>query len=93
MAARLGIHKSRGGLIRAEVRETGGRIEEVTLSGDFFMYPEDAVCSLEKSLRGVELSEESIRRALAEVYTAQGIQSPGTTHEDFARAIMKAVGL
>ncbi|HIH45302.1 MAG TPA: lipoate--protein ligase family protein [Candidatus Methanoperedenaceae archaeon] len=92
MAVRQGIHKSRGGLIRARVSETNGRIEEVTLSGDFFMYPEDAVCSLEKGLRGVELSEERIRRALADAYAALGIQSPGTSYEDFAIAIMKAVG-
>lgn len=36
-----GIHKSKGGLIRSFVATENGRIKEINISGDFFLFPEE----------------------------------------------------
>lgn len=88
---RQGIHKSKGGLIRSFVRERNGRIEDITFSGDFFMFPEEAIFSIIESLKGKMLKREEIVKTIASVYRAKGVESPGTTPEDFAESILKAL--
>jgi lipoate-protein ligase A len=94
------MYKAPGGLIRAivETIETsppklgggegghrGERIVEVSLSGDFFFYPADRLGALEAALAGVELS--AVEPAITEFYQREGIESPGVTPADFARAV------
>jgi lipoate-protein ligase A len=79
------VHKAPGGLIRAIVETRGGRIAEVSLSGDFFFYPADKLEALEDVLAGVELG--SVEPTIAEFYRRQGIESPGVTPADFARVL------
>ena len=43
-----GIHKAQGGLIRAVQEVKKERIEEISLSGDFTLYPKDCL----EELRG-----------------------------------------
>lgn len=86
-----GIHKSKGGLIRSFVKVKDGVITEIVLSGDFFLFPESAIEQLVKSLTGTGATEEAVRAAVQQVYESEGIQSPGTTPEDFARSIMNAL--
>ena len=86
-----GIHKSRGGLIRSFVSEDHGIIREVTISGDFFLFPEDAVFRILENLRGTAAKREAIQKNIEETYEKEKIQSPGTAPSDFTESIMKAL--
>jgi lipoate-protein ligase A len=79
------MYKAPGGLIRAIVEIREGRIAEVSLSGDFFFYPADKLEALEAVLAGVE--PVAVEPTIAEFYRREGIESPGVTPADFARAL------
>ena len=87
-----GIHKSKGGVIRSFLKVDGGTITDITFSGDFFMFPEDAIDSIEEGLKGTAANNDAVLLAVEQVYESEHIQSPGTTPEDFTLSIMQAVG-
>jgi lipoate-protein ligase A len=89
---RKGIHKAKGGVIRSFLKVDEGTITDITFSGDFFMYPEDAIDSIEKELKGTPANNHAVLSAVWQVYESEHIQSPGTTPEDFTRSIMQAIG-
>jgi lipoate-protein ligase A len=81
-------HKAPGGLIRSTVRLRDGRIDDLTLSGDFTMLPAFAVGALEQALRGVLLDPESVRARVAEFYESLQVQSPGVDVADWVTSLM-----
>jgi lipoate-protein ligase A len=85
-------YKSPGGLIRATARLREGRIDDLTLSGDFTMLPSFAVGALEQALRGVALEAAPLRAKVAEFYRSLPVQSPGVGVEDWVSAIMALKG-
>ncbi len=86
-----GIYKSRGGLIRTFLRIENGHIIEISISGDFFLFPEEAIFKLIEQLRGIRAKREEILRTIEKTYETHNIESPGTTPSDFTESIMKAV--
>jgi hypothetical protein len=86
-----GIHKSRGGLIRSFVILENDRIKDITISGDFFLFPEEAVFRILENLKGTPAKREELLRNIEETYEKENIQSPGTTPVDFTESIMKAL--
>ncbi len=91
MAAKQGIHKSRGGLIRSFVASENGIIVDITISGDFFMFPEEALFVILERLKGMPVNRSAILKSIEETYTKENIQSPGTSPSDFVESIMKSV--
>ncbi len=85
-------YKAPGGLIRATARVREGRIDDLTLSGDFTMLPAFAVGALEQALRGVTLDAAPIRAKVAEFYRGLPVQSPGVGIEDWVNAIIAVKG-
>ncbi|MHB1161985.1 MAG: lipoate--protein ligase family protein [Chloroflexota bacterium] len=83
-------YKAPGGLIRVTARLREGRIDDLTLSGDFTLLPASAVGALEQSVLGLGAGHDSVPGRLQDVYTRMGLQSPGVTPEDFATAIIAA---
>lgn len=81
--------KAPGGLIRVTARLRDGRIDDLTLSGDFTMLPKFAPGALELALRGTALNAEAIQARIGEVYRGVSIQSPGVTPDDLTRAILQ----
>jgi len=79
------MHKAPGGLIRAITEVRDGVIAAVSLSGDFFFYPEDKLAGLEASLVGVP--EAEAEAAIARFYEEHRIESPGVTPADFAQVV------
>lgn len=81
-------HKAKGGLIKLDIAVRGSKIEELKITGDFFIYPEEAVFELEKTLKGKSQKEslETIEDFLTEV------EAPGITLEDFRVVLDKAFG-
>jgi lipoate-protein ligase A len=78
-------YKAPGGLIRVVAKVEEGRIGELSLSGDFFFYPADRLSDLEAALEGVQLEE--MEAVIDRFYAEYGVESPGVTAADFARAV------
>ncbi len=81
-------HKAPGGLIRVTARVREGRIDDVTLSGDFTMLPKFAPGALELALRGTTLNADSVRARIEDVYRSVGIQSPGVNVDDLTHVLV-----
>lgn len=90
-ATKKGIHKSKGGLIRSFVKVEDGLIKEITISGDFFLFPEEAIFQILEQLKGTPAKREEILENIENTYEKENIQSPGTAPADFTESIMKAV--
>lgn len=85
-------HKAPGGLIRCTARLREGRIDDLTLSGDFTMLPAFAVGALEQTLRGVSLDKDPVRARVSEFYRGLPVQSPGVETDDWVAAVMALKG-
>lgn len=79
------MHKATGGLIRADFEVREGRFGSVSLSGDFFCFPEEAVTWLELELEG--RSVEDVQILLEEFYSEKEIDTPGIGIEDWMRVL------
>ena len=79
------VHKAPGGLIRGTAEVQDGRFAAVSLSGDFFFYPQEKLAALESALLGVPEGEAG--EAIARFYEEQGIESPGVTPADLAQVL------
>ncbi len=86
-----GIHKSKGGLIRSSVTIENGRIKDITISGDFFLFPEEAIFKILEQLKGIPAERQDLQKNIEEIYEKENIQSPGTSPADFTESIMKAL--
>jgi len=79
------MHKAPGGLIRASAEVQEGTIVAVSLSGDFFFYPQEKLAALEAALVGVRQNE--VGAVVARFYEAEAIEAPGVTPADFAQVL------
>lgn len=86
-------YKAPKGLIRVRITRRGSEINEITIAGDFFMYPEDLLWKLEKTLKGTATSREAILHKIEAFYSSTGVLTPGVTPQDFTEAIMRAVSV
>lgn len=82
--------KAPKGVIKVELELAGDAISKITFSGDFFMYPEEALEQLERALLGVELSKESLMSAVEQFYSVTHARTPMMEPEHWVEAIMKA---
>ncbi len=80
-------HKTPGGLVRLTARLREGRIDDLTISGDFTLLPAWAVGALEQALRGLPLNEEALLQRIRDVYRSLSVQAPGLTPEDLVQAL------
>ena len=87
-----GSHKALGGLIRIAACIQGGRLEDVSITGDFTLLPASGIANLESAVKGMEAAPEAILSRFREVYREMDLQSPGVTAEDFASALVAAIG-
>jgi lipoate---protein ligase len=83
--------KAPGGLIRVTVRVKEGRIDDITVSGDFTIYPRTMVAEIEEALRDVPAEPVAVRAVVEERYQAGQVQSPGITPEHWAQAFALAL--
>ncbi|MFW9890439.1 MAG: lipoate protein ligase C-terminal domain-containing protein [Candidatus Thorarchaeota archaeon] len=84
-------HKVQGGkLIKVKVVSKDDSIQEITLLGDFFLYPEHVLEEIEESLLGVRLSKDAVTEKLKAVLDENNATVIGADAEDFAEAIIAA---
>ena len=81
------IHKAVGGLVRADFEISSGRFIRITISGDFFCYPEDAISRLESMLEGKQVSR--VHEVLTDFYGNQKIETPGICIDDWKEILKK----
>jgi len=70
-----------------------GRIKQLQLEGDFFMYPEGKLRELESSLAGTIVNRDNSFSKIKAIYEQTGLLSPGVVLEDFTEAIVRAFSL
>lgn len=86
-----GLYKAKGGLIRtAEEIENKKKIKEVTVSGDFNLFPKDGLNAVENVLKNKDFEESVVKKEIKRVYDKQKIESPGVEPEDFTKTIIDA---
>ena len=83
-------YKAPGGLMRVTAEEVEGKLNEVVISGDFFMLPVDAISNLENSLKGATVENGDLLKKINEAYSKFNIESPGITTEDIETAVKLA---
>jgi len=83
-------YKAKKGLIRVRLETVDENIEDIEISGDFFMYPEDHLWKLEELLLGKRIDERHLFTEISGFYERFDVESPGVTPEDFVKVIMKA---
>ncbi len=79
------LHKAPGGLIRADFELREGGFSNVSLSGDFFCYPEGAVGLLEARLEGQPIEETCT--LIKKFYSEEGIETPGIEIDDWMQVL------
>jgi len=79
------LHKAPGGLIRADFELREGGFSNVSLSGDFFCYPEGAVGLLEARLEGQPIEEACT--LIKKFYSEEGIETPGIEIDDWMQVL------
>ena len=81
-----------GKMVRLEMEYDQERINDIIISGDFFMHPEDAIDLIEQALTGIEIEEGKIKEAINKVAEEQGINFFGIDADSLTRAIMICAG-
>jgi lipoate-protein ligase A len=80
------VYKAPGGLIRTAFELNGDVISDVSISGDFFCYPSDAINQLEEALEGAK--QDEIGSRAAKFYERPDIEIPGISPEDWVKAFV-----
>lgn len=86
-----GTHIGKGGTIAAYVKldKTAERIDDITLTGDFFVTPPKVILDLEAALRGLELHD--LEPGLTGFFSAANVGLLTATPDDFLSAIRAAL--
>ena len=84
--------KAPKGVIKVELELEDGVISHISLSGDFFMYPEDALEELERALIGVRGDRKNLLVAVKRFYGSTGARTPMVEPEHWVEAIVRAAG-
>jgi len=85
-----GLYKAKGGLIRTAEEIDHKKIKDIVVSGDFNMFPKDALVNVEKDLKNKDFSPEKIEKVVEKTYRRKKIESPGVEPKDIAQTITEA---
>ncbi|MFP3268509.1 MAG: lipoate protein ligase C-terminal domain-containing protein [Desulfurococcales archaeon] len=83
--------KLRKGLMRVKVETDEQRvIQSITITGDFFLLPEDALWKLEERLKGAKLERNEIIKKIEQVFEETEAIVVGSTPQEIAEVILEA---
>ena len=84
-------YKVKGGkLLRIDIEIEKETIKDIRIAGDFFMYPEEFILELEKTLIGMPLVRERIEDKLRKAAKESNVKMIGISIEDIVNAILRA---
>jgi len=81
-------HKAPGGLISVYIVVGDGAVQDVQVTGDFTMWPKEALSFLEQSIKGARQHE--LRERIESALRHTGAVVPGVGAEDFVQAVKSA---
>jgi lipoate-protein ligase A len=79
-------------VIKVELETAGKNISHVSISGDFFIYPEEAIEALERAIEGVRVQKKALLAAVKKFYMSTGALTPMVEPEHWVEAILRAAG-
>lgn len=84
---------SGGKLLRIHIEGSNNKIQHIAITGDFFLHPEEALNSIEKSLEGMtfDTSVNDYAEDIAEVLYQTEANFVGVSAQDIAETIYEAV--
>lgn len=82
------VHKAKK-LIRITAELSGEKINDIMITGDFFIIPSDAITKIEEELKGVHLDKEKLEARIKDVIKKHNIEIPGIDVKDLIDAILK----
>ncbi|MBN1331140.1 MAG: hypothetical protein JXA54_16835 [Candidatus Heimdallarchaeota archaeon] len=82
--------RTQKGVIEVEFSIKEGTIDGIKITGDFFIYPEDALESLEQTLQDTLINHASLEKTITKFYDEFSLSTPGITIEDWVNVILKA---
>ncbi len=85
--------RTKKGLIEVELSIENNRMSTLKITGDFFIYPEEALEIIEQELLGITIDKEQLINKIEEIYKKQQISTPGITINDWVTVILKAINL
>lgn len=65
-------------------------IQKIQITGDFFLYPEEAIETIQKQLQGTDLNKEKLTHKINEIFKQEKIEAFGFNSEQLAEAILGA---
>lgn len=80
-------------MVCLEVKAVAGTIADVSLSGDFFLHPEETVDRIESRLKGMpsDASESDLSIAIESCLSESEARLIGASAQDIAKLLRKAV--
>jgi lipoate-protein ligase A len=91
---RFAEYKVPGGKLVSVKLKCGAKIVKINVLGDFFLYPEEALQKIEKSLIGTskEATEKELTEKIAAVASENKTEMIGVTPQAIAHTIRMAIG-
>ena len=77
--------------ISLDYDENNNTISNVKITGDFFVYPEEAIETLENSLKNTEIKKEIILKRINSLISSNNIEFIGLNAEGITEAIMRCL--
>jgi hypothetical protein len=85
-----GEFKAPKGVIKVELEQAEGKVARIKISGDFFLYPEEALERLEAALVGKPLEHGALLKVLEEFFEREVKDAPMLEPDHFVTAILRA---
>jgi len=85
--------RTKKGLIEVELSIENNRIFTLKITGDFFIYPEEALEIIEQELLNIKIDKEQLENKIEGIYKQQQLSTPGITIDDWVTVILKAINL
>ncbi len=79
-----------GKMIKIQLTRKKDKIEEIRITGDFFLHPEDLIEELERMLMGCLLDERILTESIKNFIDKKSAILLGASPEDFAKCILMA---
>jgi len=81
-----------GKLLKISLKFKGEKIISVKITGDFFLYPEEGIEAIEKSLSGKKLDRKLIAGEVSRAVQKNSIELFGISAEGIAEGVLLAGG-
>ncbi|MHA1214530.1 MAG: lipoyl protein ligase domain-containing protein [Candidatus Hodarchaeales archaeon] len=84
-------NKTKGGLVRVKVALDKDIIKSLIITGDFFIFPSEAIFDLEAALKWSSAKPAAIRENVKKFFVDKGVVIPWLEPEELAEIIIKAI--